>query len=193
MLRFSLNKTLHSLVDAIPEIVLINSHDASSAYTLRAGLYRPLCTNGLLANIGDFGIVHVPHRGNVIANVIEGALSITSRFDEIATVVEQMADTQLADRERWDFAAEALKLRYPRPEHPAPITVDQLLLPRRQEDFGKSVWHTFNVVQENALRGGIQGRTANNRPTRTRGIRAIREDVRINTALWQLAMTMLRS
>lgn len=193
MLRFSHTRDSLTLVDAIPEIVLINSHDGTSSYTLRAGLYRPVCTNGLLAQIGDFGVIHVPHRGNVVANVVEGALAITRRFADIGAVVEQMNRTQLDDRQRWDFAAQALSVRYHSIDHPAPITADQMLLPRRPQDFGNSLWQTYNVVQENALRGGIQGRNANNRVTRTRGIRAIREDVRINTELWQLAMTMLRS
>jgi len=41
--------------------VLINAHDGSSSYKLRAGLYRPVCTNGLMIQLGDFGLIHVPH------------------------------------------------------------------------------------------------------------------------------------
>jgi hypothetical protein len=52
---------------------------------------------------------------------------------------------------------------------------------------------TYNAVQENICRGGLVGQTAKGRATRTRGISAIREDVRINAQLWQLAMTLLRS
>lgn len=39
MIRFSHTRESLTLVDAIPELVLINSHDGTSAYTLRAGLY----------------------------------------------------------------------------------------------------------------------------------------------------------
>ncbi len=66
-----------TLIDAVPEIVLINSHDGTSAYTLRAGLYRPICTNGMMVQLGEFGLIHVPHRGNVVADVVVGALAIT--------------------------------------------------------------------------------------------------------------------
>ena len=75
MIRFSYVKNELSLIDAVPELILINSHDATSAYTLRAGLFRPICTNGLCSQIGDFGLLHVPHRGNVIHNVVDGALA----------------------------------------------------------------------------------------------------------------------
>ena len=193
MIRFSHTKESLTLVDAIPELVLINSHDGSSAYTLRAGLYRPVCTNGLLAQIGDFGIIQVPHRGNIVANVVEGALAITRGFADIGAVVEQMHGKQLDDRQRWDFAAEALSVRYHRLDHHQPITADQALLPRRNADFGNSLWTTYNIVQENLCRGGLTGQTAKGRATRTRSISAIREDVRINAQLWQLAMTLLRS
>jgi hypothetical protein len=193
MLRFSHTRESLTLVDAIPELVLINSHDGTSAYTLRAGLYRPVCTNGLLAQIGDFGLIHVPHRGDIVANVVEGALAITRGFADIGAVVEQMHAKQLDERQRWDFAAQALSVRYHRLDHHAPITADQALLPRRHTDFGNSLWTTYNIVQENLCRGGVIGKTAKGRSTRTRAIRAIREDIRINAELWQHAMTLLRS
>ena len=192
MIRFSHTRDSLTLVDAIPELVLINSHDGTSAYTLRAGLYRPVCTNGLLAQIGDFGLIHVPHRGNIIDNVVQGALAITRGFADIGNVVDQMHATQLDERQRWDFAAHALSVRYHRLDHSAPITADQLLLPRRKADYGNTLWHTYNVVQENVLRGGLIGRTPKGRSTRTRSISAIREDVRLNADLWQQAMTLLR-
>ncbi len=95
MIRFSYVKNALSLIDAVPELILINSHDATSAYTLRAGLFRPVCTNGLVSQIGDFGLLHVPHRGNVIHNVVDGALQIARGFNDITRVVERMAQRQL--------------------------------------------------------------------------------------------------
>lgn len=193
MIRFTHVRESVTLVDAIPEIILINAHDGSSAYTLRAGLYRPVCTNGLMTQIGEFGLIHVPHRGNVIADVVDGALRIMRGFGEVGAIVKRMHRHQLDERQRWDLAAHALKLRYHLPDRHPPIAADALLLPRRPQDFGNSLWQTFNVIQENLLSGGIQGHTAQGRRTRTRGIRAIREDVRLNLALWQQAMSMLHA
>lgn len=192
LLRFRQIRETVQLADAIPEIVLINSHDATSAYQLRAGLYRPVCANGMLARLGDFGVIHVPHRGNIIANVVDAALTLTSGFSRIGDVIDQMVRTALSSSERFDFAARALAIRFSSSKH-VPISPDDALLARRTIDVGADVWHTYNVVQENLLRGGIQGKTARGRSTCTRGINAIREDVRINNELWQLAMTMLRS
>jgi len=193
MIRLTHVRESLTLVDTVPEIVLINSHDGTSAYTLRAGLYRPLCTNGLITEIGDFGLIHVPHRGDVAGNVVAGAIAITQRFAEIGAVVEQMHRTMLDDAQRQHFAAQALKIRYPKAGQHIPIATEQVLQPRRWVDQGQSLWLTYNVVQESLMRGGIQGYTATRRATQTRSIRAIREDVRINTELWRLALAMLHA
>jgi hypothetical protein len=191
MIRFSYVKNSLSLLDAIPELILINSHDATSAYTLRAGLFRPICTNGLVSQIGDFGLLHVPHRGNVIHNVVDGALTIARGFNDITRVVERMAARALSDAEQRAFAARALSIRYPQEARHTPIRAEQLLNARREADFGSSLWLTYNVVQENLMMGGLAGRSLSGRGSRTRAIRAIREDVRVNVGLWNHAMTFL--
>ena len=191
MIRFSYVKHELSLIDAVPELILINAHDATSAYTLRAGLFRPLCTNGLCTQIGDFGLLHVPHRGNVIHNLVDGALQIARGFKDITRVVQQMAARTLSDPERREFAVAALNVRYPQSARHVPVRPDQLLSARRDADFGNSLWLTYNVVQENLIAGGLQGRSASGRGSRTRAIRAIREDIRINVGLWNHAMTLL--
>lgn len=191
MLHFQPQRQSVTLLDAIPQIVLINSHDGRSAYQLRAGLYRPICTNGLLTRLGDFGLIHVPHRGNVVQNVIDAALTITRDFSRVGEVIERMHHTELSFDERMDFAQRALAVRYPGEQH-RPFEAAALLDVRRPIDEGNDLWRIFNVVQENVMRGGIAGRSATGRASRSRAIRAIREDVRINNDLWQLAVAMIR-
>ena len=191
MLTFQPQRESVTLVEAIPQIVLINSHDGRCSYQLRAGLYRPVCTNGLLTRLGDFGLIHVPHRGNVVRNVVDAALAITRDFSRVGEVIERMHDTMLSSEQRMHFARQALAVRYPGGQH-QPFTADMLLSARREADKGDDLWRVFNVVQENAIRGGISGRSLKGRATQSRAIRAIREDVRINNDLWQLAMSMIR-
>src|SRR5205814_1568199 len=187
MLHFQPQRESVTLIDAIPQIVLINSHDGRCSYQLRAGLYRPVCTNGLLTRLGDFGLIHVPHRGNVVANVVEAALAIMRDFSRVGEVVEQMHRTPLPFDERVGFAEQALAIRYPVHEH-RPFEAHALLTCKRAADDAPDLWHVFNTIQENLVKGGIAGRSANGRNTRSRAIQAIREDVRINNELWQLAM-----
>jgi hypothetical protein len=191
LLRFQPRRQAVTLVDAIPQVVLINSHDGRSAYQLRAGLFRPICTNGLLTRLGDFGLIHVAHRGNVVEHVVEAALTLTRNFSEVGTVVERMHARALSLDERIAFAQDAIVARYRGPQQHQPFDATALLQVRRSQDAGDDLWHVFNVVQENVLRGGLSGRSASGRPMRSRAIRAIQEDVRLNNDLWQLALARL--
>ena len=74
-----------------------------------------------------------------------------------------------------------------------PYAAERVLEARRSGDAGDSLWQVYNVVQENLVRGGITYQSARGRQMRTRRIQAIREDVRINTALWQAAAARLET
>lgn len=191
LLRFRSRSLPQKFGDVVPQIVLINSHDGSSAYQLRAGLYRTLCMNGLLARVGDFGVIQVPHRGNVIANIVDAALQIARGFPAINAVIDQMQATCLSEPQRLRFAEQAFEIRFQRAVVKPAFVPGRLLEARREWDRGNDLWRVYNTVQENTLRGGLAYANPQGRPTRTRGIRAIREDVRINTALWGTAMKTL--
>jgi hypothetical protein len=75
---------------------------------------------------------------------------------------------------------------------PAPINAAQLNEPRRVEDSGASLWSTFQRVQENALRGGVPGRTVQGKRMHTREVASIDRGVGLNRALWILAEEMRR-
>jgi len=175
------------LREAVPEIWFLNSHDGTSAYQLRVGLYRAVCTNGLVVSVGTFPVWRIAHRGDVLEDVVRAAQEIGERFATLGTAVERMERTMLTQEERLDFAAQACLLRFPRDRHVA-MEPAQLLVPRRPEDVGGDLWHTLNIVQEGIIAGGLTRRSASGRTTRTRRITAIREDVRLNAALWDLAM-----
>lgn len=66
----------------VPEIILLNSHDGSSSYQMLPGYFRAICTNGLVCG-QSFGEVRVPHRGNVVEKVIEGAYEVLGVFDRV--------------------------------------------------------------------------------------------------------------
>jgi len=176
--------------DSIPEIVFLNSHDGTSAYQLRVGIYRVVCTNGLIVSQGAFPMVRVNHRGDVVDAVITGALEMAERFESLAGQVERMEKRSMFKDEQIAFAARALEIRFADTLE-AGMAPSALLASRRVEDVGDDLWRVMNRVQENLLRGGLSRRSASGRLTRTRGIRSIREDVRINSRLWDLASDVL--
>ena len=64
------------------EIILLNSHDGTSSYQMLAGMFRFVCSNGLVC--GDtVADVRVPHKGDVSGQVIEGAYEVLRGFDRV--------------------------------------------------------------------------------------------------------------
>jgi hypothetical protein len=180
------------LRDSVPEIVFLNSHDGTSAYQLRMGLYRVVCTNGLIVSRGAFPAYCVPHRGDVVDAVVTGALEISERFELLATQVARMEAWPMLTDEQIRFCERALALRYPDPAHFG-MQPSALLTCRRREDSGNDLWSLLNRVQENLLAGGLVRRAASGRLTRTRRITSIGEDVRLNSRLWDLATQALEA
>lgn len=179
-----------ALRDAVPEVVFLNSHDGSSAYQLRLGLFRAICTNGLIVSVGAFPAYSVAHRGDIVDEVVTAALEASERFEALAGRVERMEQRRLDQDEQIGFAGKALVLRFPEPEK-AGMQPSKLLGIRRTEDTTDNLWTVFNRVQENLLGGGLTRRSETGRLSRTRRITSIREDVRLNSRLWDLAEELL--
>ncbi|MBN3785946.1 DUF932 domain-containing protein [Burkholderia sp. Ac-20353] len=177
--------------DEADEIVLLNSHDGTSSYQMLAGTFRFVCQNGMVAgeNIAD---IRLPHKGNIVQNVIDGAFDVLDGFDLIREQKDGMRTVTLQHDEQQAFARSALALRYDPTdaEAPAPITGTQLLAPRRFEDRRDDLWTVFNRVQENLTKGGLHGRARSGRAMSTRPITGIDQNVKLNRTLWMLADAM---
>ena len=172
------------------EIILLNSHDGTSSYQMLAGMFRFVCANGLVCG-NTVSDVRVPHKGQIIDNVIEGAYDVLDGFGLVRELRDDMRAISLRPAEAEIFARSALTLKYePDPVKPAPVTESQILAPRRSADTGTDLWTTFNRVQENLVRGGLPARNAAGRRTRTREVQGIDQSVKINRALWLLADEM---
>jgi hypothetical protein len=175
----------------VNEIILLNSHDGSSGFQLLGGVYRFVCQNGMVAG-ETVGEVRVPHRGNIVQNVINGAFDVLDGFDLIREQKDGMKALTLARDEQYAFARSALALRYDPTDAdtPAPITESSLLAPRRFEDRRDDLWTVFQRVQENLTKGGLHGRSRSGRSMSTRPITGIDQNVKLNRALWMLADAM---
>jgi hypothetical protein len=105
-----------------------------------------------------------------------------------------MKAIQLSEDERRLLGEVSLVARYGEDE--SPLRPEQIIEPRRREDMGDSLWTTFNVIQENVVRGGLHGRKRNAegriRRAQTRAINGIDQNVTLNRALWTLAEGMQR-
>ncbi len=170
----------------VPEIILINSHDGASSYQLLAGYFRFVCSNGLIA--GDVtSNVKIRHSGDVVGNVIEGSYEVLRNVQEIEKRKQSFKEIELLPQEQLLFANEALKLRW---DNNAPVSASSIVRPHRFEDTAPSLWNTYNVIQENLLKGGQRGRASTGRRLTTRAVTGIQQDVKLNRALWALTEKM---
>lgn len=188
--------TMRQVGETFPEVVLVNSHDGTSAYKLMAGLMRLVCLNGMVVSDREFATVTVPHKGDVIGQVIEGSCTVLGESRKAIEAADAWAGVTLNRDEQHALAEAAHVIRFGDAEGTTDTVIkpEQMLAPRRNADAGNDLWRTFNRVQENAIRGGMSawGRDANGRPRRTttRDVNGIDADVKINKALWMLGERM---
>ena len=174
----------------VPEIILLNSHDGSSSYQMLPGLFRGVCCNGLVCGT-SFGEVRVPHKGNVVEKVIEGAYEVLGVFDRVEEKRDAMQSLMLPPPAQVALAKAALTYRFG--EEHQPVTEAQALSPRRRQDEKNDLWTVYNRLQENLLKGGLSGRSAQGKRSRTRAVNGIDGDIKLNRALWVMAESMLET
>lgn len=193
MIRFRAPNASLVVGDSFPEIVLINSHDGSSAYKLMAGIFRLVCSNGLVVADSMIDSVHIRHSGNVIAEVSRGSVELVDHMPKCIDAIQRWKDIQLNAGEQAIFADSAHMVRFADSDGKinTPIQSNQLLKPRRYDDKGTDLWSTFNRVQENVIKGGLTARTPGAaRRTGMREVKGIDQNVNLNRALWNLAERM---
>ncbi|OCC15319.1 protein of unknown function DUF932 [Dissulfuribacter thermophilus] len=170
------------------DLVLYNSHDRGCSFQLIASVWRKICGNGLMV-ASDFANFTHKHIGFNPDEFVNSANKIVAVADNIAESVEMMKTIELTRDERSIYAQAAHSLVYEVPEQ-APIRPEQLLQERRYDDNGKDLWTTFNVVQENLMKGGLTYTTKSGRKRRSRPVKSLDRNLRLNKALWLLTEKM---
>ncbi|MCE0143975.1 DUF945 domain-containing protein [Klebsiella pneumoniae] len=168
----------------VPEIILLNSHDGSSSYQMLPGYFRSVCTNSLVCG-ESCGEIRVPHRGNVVEKVIEGAYKVLGVFDRVEEKRDAMQSLLLPPPAQHALAKAALTYRFG--EEHQPVTESQILSPRRWQDESNDLWTVYQRLQENLIKGGLSGRSAQGKRSRTRAVNGIDGDLKLNRALWVMA------
>ena len=188
LIRFRHFEHLARIGDFIPEVVLVNSHNGSSSFQIMVGVYRLVCSNGLIVG-SSVAEARVRHTKNAPTEIIDASFRVIEELPEITDGIDTMRSIQLEPEERQAFATAALTLRY---GEASPVRPDQILTPRRHQDRANDLWTTFNTVQEHIIRGGQlrQDNEPGEARRRTRRITSVSEDVKLNRALWTLAEEM---
>lgn len=166
------------------QMTLYNSHDSGSSYTLSGGVYRLVCSNGMVvgSNQAEYRHRHMGFDANLF---IESAKFVAEKMNTIAENLQEWETIELSPNEQGIFANAAHEIMF-EGKHPN-IQPEQLLTARRTADEGDDLWTTFNRIQENVTKGGLPGRSERGRRSRTRGITSIHRDKTMNQSLWSMA------
>lgn len=169
---------------SFPELILTNSHNGTCSYQIMAGLFRLVCSNGLVVADSTFARIAIRHHSRYLDDMRIAAHSVAGTMPTLANNVTRFAAHKLTDEQRLDFAARAIALKHPEAK---PFTPEQILTPRRREDEGHDLWTTYNVVQENLMVGGLQGTARTGRRITSRPVKDLNVHLTLNRGLWSLA------
>lgn len=176
--------TGRSFKEGTPTLLLTNSHNGRSMLKFASGFYRFICSNGLIVGVTEQEFIF-----RHAAKPLEGLDSALEQLLERSRIsLEHMIDWQqiaLTDRKVVNFAEKAAALRFG--ENSGNYNTEHVLRARRPEDEPNDLWHVMNRVQENLMKGGVEGQSGNGRKVTSKNVNNITLDLAFNRGLWSLA------
>lgn len=179
--------------DSVFEVLLRNANDGTARYHLMGGLWRIRCMNSLVAHDKTISEIAIRHSGDPATQVLQASTRLLEQSDKVLMHADAWGKIDLSEPERLAFAKKAHKLRFEGKDYGVASAVgpERLLETRRPGDSAKDLWTTFNVVQENIIRGGQEGDGHTGGGKRchysSRAVNGIDADVTMNSALWGMA------
>jgi hypothetical protein len=169
----------------IPELIILNSHNGSWALRMMLGMFRMVCTNGMVAGSVWEGVTLKHYRLKEVENKIQMVTAqLSDHVHRLGSTIDQWDSIEMRPEQSLELAKTAIQIRW---GDATPIEPATLLEARRNDDMGTSLWKTFNRVQENLTQGGFSGRATNNRAMQIKGIKNVKRDFLYNRKLWDAA------
>ena len=179
-------------VEAFPRIILQNSHDGMNSFKFMCGLYRVICSNGLIIADEEFANMSIRHINYTFEELREIVISMINLLPNKINIINVMRRKTLSENEKFDFATKVIKLRKNVPMDKefniSENTIIDILTPIRKEDEGNTLWNVYNVLQEKIIRGNFA--FSKNNMAKMRKMRKITspiKDINLNSELFKIA------
>lgn len=189
------NGDVTEVVDSYPRIILTNSHDGFNSFKFMVGLYRLVCSNGLVLCSEEFANLSIRHMNYNFETLRIMVGDIIENVPHVVCTMNQMKNTILNENEMKELATSMVKIRKEiEPDKKFEIdeeTIMDILMPIRDEDKSNDLWTIFNVCQEKMIKGGFSAMNNKNKMRKQRSITSIKKDVEYNQRLWETAMNYL--
>ena len=185
-----------------PQLLLTNSHDGGNAFTLSAGIFRLVCSNGLVIKTEDYGTSRLVHKGYSFEAVQKLVNEFVETIDETLTRITAMKKVELTKEQQIEFAKQAALLRFTAKSYNEDnisdvVDIDDLLNVERKEDKGNGLWEVFNRVQESIVQGKFNyassGKVndADTKIRKARPIKNFKQSIDVNKKLSELAFALV--
>ena len=92
---------------------MTNSHDGRNAFSLHAGLFRLVCSNGLVVADQTFGQIKIKHQWYDLDQVKEVTDEVVESIPGIVGKVSKFEDRKLTPEEKIIFAKKAILTSFP--------------------------------------------------------------------------------
>lgn len=185
-----------SVVDTYPRIILTNSHDGFNSFKFMIGLFRLVCSNGLVVcdnQMVNMSIRHMNYTFEELRMVVKTAIE---EVPNIVNTMNEMRNIQLTDEQKQELATEVIKIRKGIEENETyeveQDVVEDILTPVREEDKSNDLWTIFNICQEKLIKGGFFNKTNKNKLRKVKSITSIKKDMEYNQRLWLTASRYLK-
>jgi hypothetical protein len=185
--------------NVMPQIILDNSHNRASGLQLHLGLFRLVCTNGLVIAIpGMYSGIKFRHMGvdrDELKKVLDAA---AEQYKKVGNHVNDMMEVKMLEDQAEEFAITAIARREPHmfinedgtinvKKVTASTNPKDIIQPIRGEDRADNLWTVFNVIQERMIKGGYSRITGSGRNSTVRGLTNAVRNVELNKELWTIA------
>lgn len=180
------------VVDCYPRIILTNSHDGFHSFKFMIGLFRLVCSNGLIVATDTFANIAVRHANYEFEELRKLVASAIQEVGAQVTVMNEMENTTLNDEQKRSLAVEALRIRKGvKADEKFTVdddTINDVLTPTRDEDKKNDLWTIFNVLQEKMMTGNYQMISPKNgKKRKARAIKGLAKDLSLNQQLFHVA------
>lgn len=180
---------LTAVGDSKAELVIMNSHNGRSTLRAYAGVFRLICSNGMVVADRTFGRISLRHFG--IENNFEafsGVLDqVASNFLRMDGRMHDLDEKMMTPHQQHQMAKALMKAR----GVPDWVETHMVLKGRRDIEMPdasglRSIWKTYNVLQESLAESrDIAFERAGARARSLRPLSGARSQVLVNERLWE--------
>ena len=185
--------------DSFPRIIMTNSHDGMQAFKFSVGIFRLVCSNGLVVADEQFSEFKIKHKGYTFDELRGVVNQAVADLPNKVEVLNQMKQRVLTQEEKNKLALDAMLIRAgiePGSKEAKKFNYDDetiidILDPKRDEDKGDDLWRVFNVVQEKITQGDFHAALTGAKVRKVRKIKSFEKDLKVNKELFKLATALV--